>query len=186
MPWQVWEAAALTEYHSTREPQVSTRIYQKGLEAFRGEADYVVHYLNFLLSIDDDKSKSLTFCACISWLYSFAVPDAGALFSEVIKTFPPDQARLIWERWARHQYQYGDLATAQALEKSMAEVYQKYTVHSVIQYLSFADGPTDYPIKRFAQPSSIANTEIPGYEARVITHTPDLDLNLLVSSVFIT
>ncbi|KZV73632.1 Suf-domain-containing protein [Peniophora sp. CONT] len=114
-PWQVYEAAAQTEYHSGRDASIATRIFSKGLEIFNNEAEYVVRYLSFLLSINDEKN-------------------AGALFSEVSKTFPPDQARPIWERWARHQYQYGDLATALAIEKSMAEVY-----------------PKDYPIKRFAQ-----------------------------------
>lgn len=63
-------------------------------------------------------------------LFFFASPslthrssDARALFERVIGTFQPDQARPIWERWARHEYQYGDLAAAQKLEKRMAEVY---------------------------------------------------------------
>jgi Suppressor of forked protein (Suf) len=49
--------------------------------------------------------------------------DARALFERVIGTFPPDRARPLWERWARHEYQYGDLAAAQKLEKRMAEAY---------------------------------------------------------------
>lgn len=49
--------------------------------------------------------------------------DARALFERVISTFPPDRARPLWERWARHEYQYGDLAAAQKLEKRMAEAY---------------------------------------------------------------
>ncbi len=49
--------------------------------------------------------------------------DARALFERVIGTIPPDRARPLWERWARHEYQYGDLAAAQKLEKRMAEAY---------------------------------------------------------------
>ncbi len=49
--------------------------------------------------------------------------DARALFERVIGTFSPDRARPLWERWARHEYQYGDLAAAQKLEKRMAEAY---------------------------------------------------------------
>jgi len=48
--------------------------------------------------------------------------------------YPPNHARPLWERWARYEYQYGDLESAQKLEKRIAEVY-----------------PTDPPIKRFAQ-----------------------------------
>lgn len=51
------------------------------------------------------------------------IVDARALFERVIGTFPPDRARPLWERWARHEYQYGDLAAAQKLEKRMAEAY---------------------------------------------------------------
>lgn len=49
--------------------------------------------------------------------------DAHALFERVIPTFPPERARPLWERWARYEYQYGDLAAALKLEKRMAEVY---------------------------------------------------------------
>ena len=60
-PWQVYESAAHTEYHAGRDPNIATRIFQKGLEVFRGEAEYVVRYLSFLLSINDEKSKSAPF-----------------------------------------------------------------------------------------------------------------------------
>ena len=49
--------------------------------------------------------------------------DARALFERVIPNFSPDRARQLWERWARYEYQYGDLEAALKLEKRMAEVY---------------------------------------------------------------
>jgi len=49
--------------------------------------------------------------------------DARALFERVIPKFPPERARPLWERWARYEYQYGDLEGALKLEKRMAEVY---------------------------------------------------------------
>ena len=49
--------------------------------------------------------------------------DARALFERVIGNFPPENARPLWERWARYEYQYGDLEAALKLEKRMAEVY---------------------------------------------------------------
>jgi len=51
------------------------------------------------------------------------VLDARALFERVIGAFPPEAARPLWERWARYEYQYGDLETAQRLEKRIADVY---------------------------------------------------------------
>ena len=49
--------------------------------------------------------------------------DARALFERVITTFPPERARPLLERWARYEYQSGDLEAAQKLEKRIAEVY---------------------------------------------------------------
>jgi hypothetical protein len=41
----------------------------------------------------------------------------------VIPNISADRARPLWERWARYEYQYGDLEAALKLEKRMAEVY---------------------------------------------------------------
>jgi cleavage stimulation factor subunit 3 len=70
------------------------------------------------------------------------VPDARALFERVIPTFSAERARPLWERWARYEYQFGDLEAAQKLEKRIAEVY-----------------PTDPPIKRFAQRHTYLGTD---------------------------
>lgn len=51
------------------------------------------------------------------------VSDARALFERVIPTFSAERARPLWERWARYEYQFGDLEAAQKLEKRIAEVY---------------------------------------------------------------
>ncbi|RDB20367.1 mRNA 3'-end-processing protein RNA14 [Hypsizygus marmoreus] len=114
-PWEVYEAAALMEYHCSDDKSVASRIFEKGLDLFGDEIEYVLRYLGFLISINDENN-------------------ARALFERVIGTFPPERARPLWERWARYEYQYGDLDAAQKLEKRIAEVY-----------------PTDPPIKRFAQ-----------------------------------
>lgn len=55
-------------------------------------------------------------------MFSF-ISDARALFERVIPNFSPDRARPLWERWARYEYQYGDLEAALKLEKRMADVY---------------------------------------------------------------
>ncbi|TFK64019.1 Suf-domain-containing protein [Pluteus cervinus] len=103
-PWEVYEAAALMEYHSSDDKSVASRIFEKGLETFGEELDYVLRYLGFLISIND-------------------ASNARALFERVINTFSSEQARPLWERWARYEYQYGDLEAAQKLEKRIAEVY---------------------------------------------------------------
>ncbi|TFK28593.1 mRNA 3'-end-processing protein RNA14 [Coprinopsis marcescibilis] len=114
-PWEVYEASALMEYHCFDDKNVASRIFEKGLEQFSDEIDYVLRYLGFLISINDGNN-------------------ARALFERVITTFSADRARPLWERWARYEYQYGDLESALKLEKRISEVY-----------------PNDPPIKRFAQ-----------------------------------
>ncbi|KAI0640581.1 hypothetical protein C8Q79DRAFT_921396 [Trametes meyenii] len=123
-PWEVYEAAALMEYHcGNKDIQVASRIFEKGMETFGEEVEFVLRYLGFLISINDENN-------------------ARALFERVIGNFAPDKARPLWERWARYEYQYGDLAAAQKLEKRIAEVY-----------------PNDPPIKRFAERHKYLNID---------------------------
>jgi cleavage stimulation factor subunit 3 len=62
-PWEVYEAAALMEYHCTKAATVATKIFEKGLEIFPDEIDFVLRYLGFLISINDETSwvSSFTF-----------------------------------------------------------------------------------------------------------------------------
>ncbi|KAI0820713.1 hypothetical protein BC628DRAFT_1466219 [Trametes gibbosa] len=123
-PWEVYEAAALMEYHcGNKDVQVASRIFEKGMETFGEEVEFVLRYLGFLISINDENN-------------------ARALFERVIGSFTADKARPLWERWARYEYQYGDLAAAHKLEKRMAEVY-----------------PNDPPIKRFAERHKYLNID---------------------------
>lgn len=55
-PWEVYEAAALMEYHCTKAATVATKIFEKGLEIFPDEIDFVLRYLGFLISINDETS----------------------------------------------------------------------------------------------------------------------------------
>ncbi|PBK72172.1 Suf-domain-containing protein [Armillaria solidipes] len=103
-PWEVYEAAALMEFHCTNDKNIASRIFEKGLNTFATEIEFVIRYLAFLISINDENN-------------------ARALFERVINTFPPEKARPLWERWARYEYQYADLEAALKLEKRMADVY---------------------------------------------------------------
>lgn len=77
--------------------------------------------------------------------------DARALFERVIGTFSADKARPLWDRWARYEYQYGDLGTAQKLEKRMSEVYLNGTSSTPRIPHPPLTLSTDPPIKRFAE-----------------------------------
>ncbi|KAG8882441.1 mRNA 3'-end-processing protein rna14 [Tulasnella sp. 331] len=112
--WCVYEAAALMEYHCTKAPVVAINIFEAGLKVFADDVEYVTRYLAFLININDDNN-------------------ARALFERVIGTFTPAKGRPLWERWARYEYHFSDLAATQKLEQRMAEAF-----------------PSDPPIKRFA------------------------------------
>lgn len=44
------------EYHFTKATDVATRIYETGMKQFGEDAEYVLKYLKFLISINDENS----------------------------------------------------------------------------------------------------------------------------------
>ncbi|KAJ6463707.1 Suf-domain-containing protein [Mycena vitilis] len=108
--WQVYEAAAMTEYRCNREDGclVATRIFEVGMKKFGSEVSYVLAQLNFLLTVNEENK-------------------ARALFEHAIGTFTSQAAKPIWECWSRSQYQYADLETVLELERCMAEIHPNDT-----------------------------------------------------------
>lgn len=49
------------EYHCSDGKVVASRIFERGLDVFGDEIEYVVRYLGFLISINDENSKSRFF-----------------------------------------------------------------------------------------------------------------------------
>ena len=47
---------ALVEYHCTKSMDVASRIFEKGLQLFGEETEYVLRYLGFLISVNDENS----------------------------------------------------------------------------------------------------------------------------------
>jgi hypothetical protein len=47
---------ALVEYHCTKSMDVASRIFEKGLQFFGEEIEYVLRYLGFLISVNDENS----------------------------------------------------------------------------------------------------------------------------------
>lgn len=47
----------MMEYHSNKDSSVAIRIFELGWKLFSEEVEYVVRYLQFLLSINDDTSE---------------------------------------------------------------------------------------------------------------------------------
>ncbi|KAL0062216.1 mRNA 3'-end-processing protein rna14 [Marasmius tenuissimus] len=104
IPWQVYESTALMEYHCSGEKEVATKIFERGMTLFGNNKDYVLHYLSFLIAINDSNN-------------------ARALFERVISTFQPTAARDLWDQWAHYENHYGDLETVRKLENRFVEVY---------------------------------------------------------------
>ncbi|ORY33805.1 hypothetical protein BCR39DRAFT_519303 [Naematelia encephala] len=102
--WHVFEASAMMEYHSNKDASVAIRIFELGWKLFAEEVEYVVRYLQFLLSINDDTN-------------------ARALFERSALKIPADKARPLWDAWARYEYLYGDLSAVQKLETRFSEVF---------------------------------------------------------------
>ena len=54
------------EYHCNKAADVANRIFEKGLESFSGESEFVLRYLGFLISINDENSEviAMTSLSC--------------------------------------------------------------------------------------------------------------------------
>ncbi|WVO12857.1 hypothetical protein L204_100465 [Cryptococcus depauperatus] len=104
LTWHVFEASALVEYHSNKDSAVAIRIFELGLKQFSEDADYVIKYLQFLLSINDDNN-------------------ARALFERSASKLLAGKARPLWDFWATYEYTYGDLSAVHKLENRFAEVF---------------------------------------------------------------
>ena len=72
------------------------------------------------------------------------------MFERTITSFPGEKGRPLWERWARYEYNFADLAAAQKLEQRIAEALpnstQAYLFAPCRPHLWFLDPP----IKQFA------------------------------------
>lgn len=106
--WLAFEASAMMEYHSNKDAAVAVRIFELGLKQFSEEPDYVVKYLQFLLSINDETN-------------------ARALFERSALKIPADKCRNLWETWARFENMHGDLTAVRKLEARWAEAFPKDT-----------------------------------------------------------
>ncbi|KAK7442965.1 mRNA 3'-end-processing protein rna14 [Stygiomarasmius scandens] len=104
VPWEIFEAAALMEYHCFGEKEVATRIFELGMGSYSEENEFISRYLGFLISVNDESS------AC-------------ALLEKVTVNLPPEQTRPLWECWSKHIYQYSHREVTLKLEKRMKEIF---------------------------------------------------------------
>ncbi|KAI8451386.1 hypothetical protein BY996DRAFT_8534553 [Phakopsora pachyrhizi] len=105
----VFEASAMMEYYWNKEASVATKVFDLGLKTFSEDVDYVLKYLNFLITLNDDSN-------------------ARALFEKTVSKLPPAAARPLWQRWAAYEFIYGDRTATQKLESRMVEHFPEWGV----------------------------------------------------------
>ncbi|KAK7024400.1 mRNA 3'-end-processing protein rna14 [Paramarasmius palmivorus] len=106
IPWLVFEEAAKIACSCTIRDRndLAFIAFEAGMAHFASDIDYVICYLDWLISIDDRKR-------------------AQCLFESVIDTFSGEDAAQLWDRWSRYMYRTGDLDSIQEVEKRMARIY---------------------------------------------------------------
>ncbi|PPQ85136.1 hypothetical protein CVT26_004391, partial [Gymnopilus dilepis] len=90
--WGTYEASALMAYHGGGDKEVASRIFEDGMIPFGRVIEYVLQYLDFLISVNDKNN-------------------AQALFERAVQVLGLNQARPLWECWSKYQYQCGDIET---------------------------------------------------------------------------
>ncbi|KZT38712.1 hypothetical protein SISSUDRAFT_985867 [Sistotremastrum suecicum HHB10207 ss-3] len=114
LDWRVFDYAALTEYHLTKAANIATNIYESGLKRHPTDVEFICQYLQFLININDESN-------------------ARSLFERVITNpiLTPEKARPIWEKWSTYEFNFGDLAASQKMEKRMLEIYTVGACYSI-------------------------------------------------------
>jgi Suppressor of forked protein (Suf) len=46
------------EFHCSDDKAIASKVFELGLKAYHDKSDYVLHYLNFLIQINDEPSVS--------------------------------------------------------------------------------------------------------------------------------
>ncbi|KAI9330114.1 hypothetical protein BDR26DRAFT_807589 [Obelidium mucronatum] len=105
--YHVYVAAAQMEYYSSKDVKIACNIFEAGMKAFADDeaiANYVVHYLDFLIQMNDDNN-------------------ARALFERSLVLLPPENARELWAHFFRNEIENGDLSNILKVEKRMRDSY---------------------------------------------------------------
>ncbi|KAH9811625.1 hypothetical protein DFH28DRAFT_1084886 [Melampsora americana] len=105
----VFEASAMMEYHWNKEASVATKVFDLGLKSFSEDVEYVLNYLDFLISLNDDSN-------------------ARALFEKTISKISTEAARPLWHRWAAYEYIYGDSTASHKLDARISENFPDWSI----------------------------------------------------------
>jgi cleavage stimulation factor subunit 3 len=105
------------EYYVNKDSAVAGKIFEVGLKTFPLAEDpnstqYVLHYLEFLMCLNDDNNTR-------------------ALFERALSAIPSEKSKPIWARYIEYETQYGDLTNLYRIEKRLNEVFSIDDVNSI-------------------------------------------------------
>ncbi|KAI8148365.1 hypothetical protein BJV82DRAFT_263631 [Fennellomyces sp. T-0311] len=107
--YHVFIASALMEYHNSKDATIAGKIFGLGLKQFADDPDYVSHYLDYLIQMNDDNNTR-------------------ALFERTLATMSAQKAEQIWSKFLDYENKYGDLASIQSVEKRRNEALPSITM----------------------------------------------------------
>lgn len=101
---------------------MSLKIFEVGLRSFGDNLEFVRHYLDHLIKVNEDSSMSVVaiyLCKIVVLVVhnSHSHSDARALFEKTLSTISGTEAKPIWDQFLDFETEYGDLASVQKLEK---------------------------------------------------------------------
>ena len=106
---------ALMEYHSSDDKTIATKVFELGLKGYHDKSDYVLHYLDFLIQINDQPSILL--------FKLLLTTDARALFERTVSKLSPQAARPLFDRFYKYECEYGETGAIRKLSKRIADLY---------------------------------------------------------------
>jgi hypothetical protein len=102
--YHVFLASALLEFICNKESNIGLNILRVGAQKFGEDPDYILHYIDYLIHLNDDSN-------------------IRALFEKSLSSIPLEKSKKIWNAFLDFETKYGDLITIKNIEKRRAEAY---------------------------------------------------------------
>ncbi|KAJ3294465.1 mRNA 3'-end-processing protein rna14 [Blyttiomyces sp. JEL0837] len=126
--YHVYISAALMEYFCSKDTAVACKVFEAGMKAFADDeslADFILHYLKFLISLNEENNSR-------------------ALFERALVALKSDQCRDIWNVFLDHEINYGELGNVLKADKRRMEAYSedigtKYELKAIADRWSYLD-----------------------------------------------
>lgn len=116
-------ASALMEWRIRKDPAVASKIFELGLSRFGASVGFVMSYLDFLLSLNDDQNIRAVFERAVS----------GLLVSDREAAYP------VWCRYLQYEGQFGEEDSWRSVEKRFKELYGEPPMVSTMRRYVFED-----------------------------------------------